>query len=243
MMQGEDLYHEAITEEADIEPLSPDDDETITPSAKKKKSKNNKRRFSDEQVRSLETIFESETKLEPRKKVQVAKELGLQPRQVAIWFQNKRARWKSKQIEKNYRVLKLNYDSLKARLEVVRKDKESLLSQVQELRSVVERRSSEERSGCEEYNGNSQLYISEENRDRKAGLAAKSSSLQEETEHQGLVYSDDDKSFNMAYLKQEQPEFLNTDSSMLAPAKWCSFDAASLFDQSSTSSHWWESWT
>ncbi|XP_074284541.1 homeobox-leucine zipper protein ATHB-12-like [Silene latifolia] len=221
MMQGEDLYQEAT---------EPDDDET-TPSAKKKKSKNNKRRFSDEQVRSLETIFESETKLDPRKKVQVAKELGLQPRQVAIWFQNKRARWKSKQIEKNYRVLKSNYDSLKARLEVVRKDKESLLSQVLELRSVVER-SDEGRNGCGEC------------KDSIAGLAAKSSSLQEETEHQGLlVYSDDDKSGNMAYLKQEQPGFFNIDSSMLPPVKWCSFDAACLFDQSSTSSHWWESWT
>ena len=123
MMHGE-LSPEAT--EADIESLSPEEE---LPTMKKRKSKN-KRRFTDEQVKSLETIFESETKLEPRKKVQVARELGLQPRQVAIWFQNKRARWKSKEIEKNYRVLKANYENLKTRLETIKKERESLQEQV-----------------------------------------------------------------------------------------------------------------
>jgi len=125
MMQGREPSQEST--EADEEQFSPEEEPT-TP--RKKKSKNNKRRFSDEQVKSLETIFESETKLEPRKKVQVARDLGLQPRQVAIWFQNKRARWKSKQIEKNYRILKANYDNLKARFDSIKKEKESLLEQV-----------------------------------------------------------------------------------------------------------------
>ncbi|CAL5361595.1 unnamed protein product [Camellia sinensis] len=74
-------------------------------SVSKKKRNKNQRRFSDDQIRSLETMFESESKLEPRKKMQVARELGLQPRQVGIWFQNKRARWKSKQLERDYSVL------------------------------------------------------------------------------------------------------------------------------------------
>lgn len=100
-----------------------------TPRKKKNRLKN-KRRFSDEQIRSLESIFESETKLEPRKKLQVARELGLQPRQVAIWFQNKRARWKSKQIEQEYRILKAKYDSLASQFESLKKEKQSLLVQV-----------------------------------------------------------------------------------------------------------------
>lgn len=109
------------------------DDSAASPEAKrKKKSKmKNKRRFSDEQIRLLESIFESESaKLEPRKKMQVATELGLQPRQVAIWFQNKRARWKSKQIEHDYAQLRANYDSLASGFESLIKEKESLLLEV-----------------------------------------------------------------------------------------------------------------
>ncbi|KAM6570944.1 hypothetical protein CsatA_015024 [Cannabis sativa] len=43
-----------------------------------------KRQLSANQVRFLEKNFELENKLEPERKVQLAKELGLQPRQVAI---------------------------------------------------------------------------------------------------------------------------------------------------------------
>ena len=100
-----------------------------TPRKKKNKMKN-KRRFSDEQIRLLESIFESETKLEPRKKLQLARELDLQPRQVAIWFQNRRARWKSKQIEQDYRTLMANYDNLASRFESLKKEKQSLVLQV-----------------------------------------------------------------------------------------------------------------
>ncbi|EFJ09018.1 hypothetical protein SELMODRAFT_18217, partial [Selaginella moellendorffii] len=71
-----------------------------------------KRRLSVEQVRSLELSFETENRLEPVRKMQLAQELGLQPRQVAVWFQNRRARWKTKQLEKDYDVLKAAYESL-----------------------------------------------------------------------------------------------------------------------------------
>lgn len=105
-------------------------DNSAASSEAKRKNKN-KRRFSDEQIRLLESIFESEsTKLEPRKKMQLATELGLQPRQVAIWFQNKRARWKSKQIEHDYAKLRANYDSLASGFESLIKEKESLLLEV-----------------------------------------------------------------------------------------------------------------
>ncbi|XP_030933107.1 homeobox-leucine zipper protein ATHB-7-like isoform X4 [Quercus lobata] len=98
--------------------------------ARKKKNKIvNKSRFSAEQIKSLESSFESETRLEPRKKVQLARELGLQPRQIAIWFQNRRARWKSKQIENEYKTLKDNYDNLASQFESLKKEKQSLLIQ------------------------------------------------------------------------------------------------------------------
>lgn len=102
-------------------------------SARKRKKSLSKKRFSDEQIRSLEIMFESETKLEPRKKLQVARELGLQPRQVAIWFQNKRARWKSKQLESDYGVLQANYNALSSNFEALKKEKQALLIQVLSL--------------------------------------------------------------------------------------------------------------
>ncbi|ONK76835.1 uncharacterized protein A4U43_C02F320 [Asparagus officinalis] len=71
-----------------------------------------KRRLTSTQVQFLEKSFEIENKLEPERKIQLAKDLGLQPRQVAIWFQNRRARWKTKQIEKDYEVLKKSFDVL-----------------------------------------------------------------------------------------------------------------------------------
>ncbi|KAK8679924.1 hypothetical protein V6N13_108883 [Hibiscus sabdariffa] len=107
-----------------------------TPRNKKSEMKN-KRRFSDEQIRLLESVFESETRLEPRKKMQVARELGLQPRQVAIWFQNRRARWKSKRIEQDYNTLKADYDNLESRFESLKKEKQSLILQMQKLSELL----------------------------------------------------------------------------------------------------------
>ncbi|XP_059627165.1 homeobox-leucine zipper protein ATHB-6-like [Cornus florida] len=61
-----------------------------------------KRWLSSGQVKAVEKIFEVDNKLEPERKAKLAAELGLQPRQVAIWFQNRRARWKTKLLERDY---------------------------------------------------------------------------------------------------------------------------------------------
>ncbi|KAM1135198.1 hypothetical protein TB2_044195 [Malus domestica] len=55
-----------------------------------------------------------------------AKDLGLQPRQVAIWFQNRWARWKTKHLEKDYEVLQANYNNLKANCENLSKENDKL---------------------------------------------------------------------------------------------------------------------
>ncbi|KAM0936825.1 putative transcription factor homeobox-WOX family [Dioscorea sansibarensis] len=73
-----------------------------------------KRRLSVEQVRTLEKNFEFGNKLEPERKMQLARALGLQPRQIAIWFQNRRARWKTKQLEKDYNNLKHRFEEAKS---------------------------------------------------------------------------------------------------------------------------------
>lgn len=92
-----------------------------------------KRRLTPEQVQYLERSFEVENKLEPERKIQLAKDLGLQPRQVAIWFQNRRARWKTKQLEKDYDALQSSYKSLKADYDGLLKEKEKLKAEVLHL--------------------------------------------------------------------------------------------------------------
>lgn len=89
-----------------------------------------KKRLNLEQVKALEKSFELGNKLEPERKLQLAKALGLQPRQIAIWFQNRRARWKTKQLEKDFEVLKKQFEAVKA-------DNDALHAQNKKLHSEV----------------------------------------------------------------------------------------------------------
>lgn len=95
-----------------------------------------KRRLSAEQVQFLEKSFEVENKLEPDRKTKIAKDLGLQPRQVAIWFQNRRARWKTKQLEKDYDSLHASFESLKTNYDNLLKEKDRLKAEVSSIPSL-----------------------------------------------------------------------------------------------------------
>nr|XP_016503886.1 PREDICTED: homeobox-leucine zipper protein HAT5-like [Nicotiana tabacum] len=96
-----------------------------------------KRRLLPKQVQFLEKSFEVENKLEPERKIQLAKETGLQPRQVAIWFQNRRARYKSKQLEKDYDVLKASFDKLKDEYDSLFKENDNLRNEVHLLKEKL----------------------------------------------------------------------------------------------------------
>ncbi|XP_022752874.1 homeobox-leucine zipper protein ATHB-6-like isoform X2 [Durio zibethinus] len=102
-----------------------------------------KRRLSIGQVKALEKNFELENKLEPERKVKLAEELGLQPRQVAIWFQNRRSRWKTKQLEKDYAILKANYDALQLDYNNLEQEKEALTAKLIELKDKLKEENSE----------------------------------------------------------------------------------------------------
>ncbi|KAM0958245.1 hypothetical protein EV1_023323 [Malus domestica] len=94
-----------------------------------------KKRLNLEQVKTLEKSFEMGNKLEPERKMQLAKALGLQPRQIAIWFQNRRARWKTKQLEKDYDVLKNKFDALKADNDALQAHNKKLQAELLTLKS------------------------------------------------------------------------------------------------------------
>ncbi|KAJ0960482.1 hypothetical protein J5N97_001688, partial [Dioscorea zingiberensis] len=71
--------------------------------------------------------FEVENKLEPELKSELARKLGVQPRQVAVWFQNRMALgWKTKQLEHDFDLLKSSYDSLLVDHQSLLKDNDRL---------------------------------------------------------------------------------------------------------------------
>ncbi|CAF2163718.1 homeobox-leucine zipper protein ATHB-53 [Brassica rapa] len=102
-----------------------------------------KRKLTDEQVNMLEFSFENEHKLESGRKEKIAAELGLDPRQVAVWFQNRRARWKNKKLEEEYAKLKSQHDTVvlgQCQLESqVLKLSEQLSEAQNEIRKLSER--------------------------------------------------------------------------------------------------------
>ncbi|XVF51067.1 hypothetical protein PTKIN_Ptkin04bG0154400 [Pterospermum kingtungense] len=218
-----------------------------TPRKKKNKMKN-KRRFSDEQIRLLESIFESETKLEPRKKLELARELGLQPRQVAIWFQNRRARWKSKQIEQDYRTLRANYDNLESRFESLKKEKQSLILQMQKLSELL----------AEPHDINNVSKVGLDGSSTGGGSEYGDTKYEPEVEPQpsfqqigledkgylGLQIEDRD----VKPAGQPGEEFLSVDeyrkeSPGALPEKLYGFESADMFDHSCSNSQWLNFWT
>ncbi|PIN06045.1 hypothetical protein CDL12_21415 [Handroanthus impetiginosus] len=89
-----------------------------------------KKRLTQDQVRILETNFSFNNRLEPDRKSRLALELGVPARQVAIWYQNKRAREKNQSLEFDYKALQL-------RLENVLADNARLKGEVQRLKAEL----------------------------------------------------------------------------------------------------------
>ena len=125
-------------EEAEPELDDADDDEDELASGRAGRSPGGlgekKRRLAADQVRALERCFETDNKLDPDRKSRIARDLGLQPRQVAVWFQNRRARWKTKTLERDFAALRARHEALRADCDALRRDKDALAAEVRRIR-------------------------------------------------------------------------------------------------------------
>ncbi|KAI3693216.1 hypothetical protein L6452_33047 [Arctium lappa] len=88
-----------------------------------------KLRLSKDQAAVLEETFKEHNTLNPKQKLALAKQLDLRPRQVEVWFQNRRARTKLKQTEVDCEYLKRCCDTLT-------EENRRLQKEVNELRAL-----------------------------------------------------------------------------------------------------------
>ncbi|KAJ8573371.1 hypothetical protein K7X08_009882 [Anisodus acutangulus] len=88
-----------------------------------------KLRLSKEQAAVLEETFKEHNTLNPKQKLALAKQLNLRPRQVEVWFQNRRARTKLKQTE-------VDCEYLKRCCENLTEENRRLQKEVSELRAL-----------------------------------------------------------------------------------------------------------
>ncbi|KAJ8754314.1 hypothetical protein K2173_002765 [Erythroxylum novogranatense] len=88
-----------------------------------------KLRLTKDQSAVLEESFKEHNTLNPKQKMALAKQLGLRPRQVEVWFQNRRARTKLKQTE-------VDCEFLKRCCENLTEENRRLQKEVQELRAL-----------------------------------------------------------------------------------------------------------
>ncbi|CAA2979979.1 homeobox-leucine zipper HOX3 [Olea europaea subsp. europaea] len=85
-----------------------------------------KLRLTKEQSRVLEESFRQNHSLNPKQKEGLAEQLKLKPRQVEVWFQNRRARSKLKQTELECEYLKKWFGSLSEQNRRLKKEVEEL---------------------------------------------------------------------------------------------------------------------
>ncbi|XVF73507.1 hypothetical protein PTKIN_Ptkin12aG0207100 [Pterospermum kingtungense] len=115
---------ETEAERASCSRASDDEDGGAAGDASRKKL-----RLSKEQSLVLEQTFKEHSTLNPKQKLALAKQLNLRPRQVEVWFQNRRARTKLKQTE-------VDCEYLKRCCENLTEENRRLHKEVQELRAL-----------------------------------------------------------------------------------------------------------
>lgn len=100
-----------------------------------KQHKNSTKRLTEDQVRLLESNFDSSKKLEPERKLQLSRQLGIPPRQIAIWYQNKRARWKNQSLEHDYSRLQHQLEATLVETRHLQKEVEQLRAELNKVQA------------------------------------------------------------------------------------------------------------
>ncbi|AES94482.1 putative transcription factor Homobox-WOX family [Medicago truncatula] len=113
---------EEEVEEERVSSRVSDEDEDATNARKKL-------RLTKEQSLLLEESFKLHSTLNPKQKQALARQLNLRPRQVEVWFQNRRARTKLKQTE-------VDCEFLKKCCETLTDENRRLKKELQELKSL-----------------------------------------------------------------------------------------------------------
>ena len=90
-------------------------------------------RFEESQISALEAEFEIEQELTPARKKEIADELGVRPRQVAVWFQNRKVRYRTRQRECELESVRGEFAAVQAQCQELAGDYESLRSDYQQL--------------------------------------------------------------------------------------------------------------
>ncbi|KAK9059188.1 hypothetical protein SSX86_021807 [Deinandra increscens subsp. villosa] len=119
-ISGKRSERDVLVNENDGERISDDDDGD---------NSRKKLRLSKDQSAVLEESFKEHNTLNPKQKLALAKRLGLRPRQVEVWFQNRRARTKLKQTE-------VDCEFLKRCCENLTEENRRLQKEVHELRAL-----------------------------------------------------------------------------------------------------------
>ncbi|KAK3184063.1 hypothetical protein Dsin_031349 [Dipteronia sinensis] len=76
--------------------------------------KTNRKRLTQYQVKILEMSFNANQRLQVDCRLELARRLGLPPKQVAVWYQNRRARQKIQTTEVDHKAIQLQLDSVLA---------------------------------------------------------------------------------------------------------------------------------
>ncbi|XP_022775071.1 homeobox-leucine zipper protein HAT22-like [Durio zibethinus] len=116
-----DLSSEEVEVEKNSSRISDEDEDGVN--ARKKL------RLSKEQSALLEESFKQHSTLNPKQKQALARQLNLRPRQVEVWFQNRRARTKLKQTE-------VDCEFLKKCCETLTEENRRLQRELQELKAL-----------------------------------------------------------------------------------------------------------